>query len=135
MKQYAIAVIPGDGIGQEIIPEGIKILDAVAAQEGFALTYQHFPWSATYYKETGLFMPEGGLDTLNAFDALYFGAIGRPDVDDRLPAIRYTFRVRKHFHQYVNFRPVRLVPGVPGPLRNKNPEDIDFIHSQRKHGR
>lgn len=127
MKHYNIAVIPGDGIGKEIIPEGLTILNAVAAQEGFSLAYTQFPWSATYYKETGMFMPEDGLDQLGAFDALYFGAIGRPDVDDRLPAIRYTFRVRKHFHQYVNYRPVRLVPGVPGPLRNKGPEDMDFV--------
>ncbi len=127
MKTYNIAVIPGDGIGNEIIPEGIRALDAVAAQEGFAISYTHFPWSATYYKETGAFMPDDGLNQLKAFDALYFGAIGRPDVDDRLPAIRYTFRVRKHFQQYVNYRPVRLVPGVPGPLRNKTPEDVDFI--------
>ena len=127
MQQYKIAVVPGDGIGQEIIPEGLKVLDAVAAQEGFGLTYSHFPWSASWYKETGAFMPEDGLDQLSAFDAIYFGAIGRPDVDDRLPAIRYTFRVRKHFQQYVNYRPVRLVPGVPGPLRDKKPEDIDFV--------
>ena len=127
MRAYKIAVIPGDGIGQEILPEGIKVLDAVAEQAGFELTYAHFPWSATYYKETGEFMPEDGLEQLEKFDAIYFGAIGRPDVDDSLPALRYTFRVRKSFHQYVNYRPVKLVPGVPGPLRGKGPEDIDFV--------
>lgn len=127
MKHYKIAVVPGDGIGQEIIPEGLRVLEKVAAAEGFTLGFTSFPYSATHYKETGEFMPDDGLEQLGAFDAIYFGAIGRPDVDDRLPAIRYTFRVRKHFQQYVNYRPVRLVPGVPGPLRDKKPEDIDFI--------
>jgi len=127
MKRYAIAVVPGDGIGREIIPEGLKVLNAVAAQEGFELSYTPFPWGATHYRETGVFMPDDGLAQLGTFDAIYFGAIGRPDVDDRLPALEYTFRVRKHFQQYVNYRPVRLIPGVPGPLRDKRPEDIDFV--------
>ncbi len=127
MKRYTIAVVPGDGIGQEIVPEGLKVLDAVSQREGFELACTHFPWSATLYRETGYFMPDDGLERLRAFDAIYFGAIGRPDVDDSLPALHYTFRVRKQFHQYVNYRPVRLIPGVPGPLRGKTPEDIDFI--------
>mgnify|MGYP005847437691 CR=1 FL=1 len=127
MKTYKIAVVPGDGIGQEIIPEGMRVLDHVAKNEGFQLEYTQFPYSAEHYQKTGEFMPANGLDLLRPFDAIYFGAIGRPDVDDTLPATRYTFRVRKGFQQYVNYRPVKLIPGVPGPLRNAKAGEVDFV--------
>jgi len=124
---YRIAVIPGDGIGPEIVPAGIRILDAAAEQFGFGLEYEEFPYGAGYYKETGEFMPEDALDILTEFDALYFGAVGLPDVDDTLPAKLFTFKVRTGFDQYVNYRPARLLAGIDGPLRNKGPEDIDFV--------
>lgn len=124
---YRIAVIPGDGVGPEIVPAGIKILDAAAGRFGFGLEYEEFPYGAGYYKETGEFMPEDALDVLGGFDALYFGAVGLPDVDDTLPARLFTFKVRTGFDQYVNYRPARLLPGIEGPLRNKGPEDIDFV--------
>jgi tartrate dehydrogenase/decarboxylase/D-malate dehydrogenase len=127
MEQYRIAAIPGDGIGKEIVPEGLKVLRAVAALEGFDLAFELFPWSAEHYQRTGEFMPADGLAHLKQFDAIYFGAIGHPDVDDSLPGRYFTFRVRKAFHQYVNLRPVRLLPGVRGPLRDKGPEHIDFV--------
>jgi tartrate dehydrogenase/decarboxylase/D-malate dehydrogenase len=127
MKQYRIAVIPGDGIGQEIIPEGLKVLRAVAALERFDLEIEIFPWGAEHYMQSGEFMPPGALATLRNFDAIYFGAIGHPHVDDSLPARHYTFRVRKEFQQYVNLRPIRLLPGVQGPLRHKSAQDIDFV--------
>lgn len=124
---YRIAVIPGDGIGPEIVPAGIKVLNAAAEGLGFQLRYEEFPYGAGYYKQTGLFMPEDALGKLQAFDAIYFGAVGLPDVDDTLPAKLFTFKVRTSFDQYVNYRPVRLLPGIEGPLRNKAPQDIDFV--------
>ena len=126
-KTYRIAVIPGDGIGPEIVPAGTQVLDAIAKTFDFELQYVEFPYGAGYYKETGAFMPDNALDVLKEFDALYFGAVGLPDVDDTLPAKRFTFKVRTGFDQYVNYRPARLLPGVEGPLRNKRPEDIDFV--------
>lgn len=127
MSKYNIAVIPGDGIGPEIVPAGGAVLDAAAEKFGFELSYEQFPYGAAYYKQTGEFMPGDALDTLKAFDALYFGAVGLPDVDDTLPAKLFTFKVRVGFDQYVNYRPARLLPGVPGPLKDKSPEDIDLV--------
>jgi len=127
MKQYKIATIPGDGIGHEVIPAGLKVLDAISGQHGFHLVCETFQWGAGYYKRCGEFMPKDGLDILRSFDAIYFGAVGLPDVDDTLPAKCFTFRVRKAFQQYVNYRPARLFAGVNGPLRNKTPRDIDFV--------
>ena len=127
MMQYRIAVVPGDGIGHEIVPAGLRVLEAAAARHGFVLATQAFPWGAGYYKACGAFMADGALDTLRAFDAIYFGAVGLPDVDDTLPAKLYTFKIRKAFQQYVNYRPARLLPGIEGPLRNKGPQDVDFV--------
>jgi tartrate dehydrogenase/decarboxylase/D-malate dehydrogenase len=127
MSKYKIAVIPGDGIGSEIIPAGIAVLDAAAGKFGFELAYENFPYGAGYYKDTGEFMPDHALETLKCFDALYFGAVGLPDVDDTLPAKLFTFKVRVSFDQYVNYRPARLLPGVPGPLKGKSPKDIDLV--------
>ncbi len=127
MKTYHIAVVPGDGIGQEIVPQGKRVLDAVAASHNFNIEYTEFPYSAKHYEKTGEFMPSDALNQLKTFDAIYFGAIGHPDVDDTLPATRYTFRVRKGFHQYVNYRPVKLIPGVPSPLRNAKVGEVDFV--------
>jgi len=127
MDTYKIAVIPGDGIGPEIVPAGTKVLDAVAKKFGFELQYQLFPYGAGYYKQTGRFMPDDALDILRVFDAIYFGAVGLPDVDDTLPANLFTFKIRTGFDQYVNYRPARLLPGIEGPLRGKRPRDIDFV--------
>jgi len=124
---YKIAVIPGDGIGLEIIPQGMKVLDAAAGKFGFGLAYEQFPYGAGYYKKTGAFMPDDAMGVLKTFDALFFGAVGLPDVDDTLPAKLFTFKVRTGFDQYVNYRPARLLPGVQGPLANKGPKDIDLV--------
>ena len=124
---YKTAVIPRDGIGPEIVPAGVQVLDAAAQKFGFELQYEEFPYGAGYYKETGAFIPVDALGVLKAFDALYFGAVGLPDVDDTLPAELFTFKVRTGFDQYVNYRPARLLPGIEGPLRNKMSEDIDFV--------
>ncbi len=127
MKTYRIALVPGDGIGKEIVPQGLRVLDKVAAGHKFKLEYTEFPYSAEHYAKTGEFMPTNALDILKDFDAIYFGAIGHPEVDDTLPATRYTFRVRKGFQEYVNYRPVKLIPGVPGPLRDVDPNEVDFV--------
>jgi tartrate dehydrogenase/decarboxylase/D-malate dehydrogenase len=127
MSTYKVALVPGDGIGNEIVDEGVRVIEAVAASEGFSIEYTRFPYGAGHYKQTGEFMPANALDLLRPYDAIYFGAVGLPDVDDRLPATCYTFRVRKGFEQYVNYRPVRLVPGVTSPLRNKKAGDVDFV--------
>ncbi|MDN5213775.1 tartrate dehydrogenase [Fulvivirgaceae bacterium BMA12] len=127
MKNYKIAVVPGDGIGHEIVPAGLKVVEAVASNHNFKIDTEFYPWGAGYYKRHGEFMPEDGLATLQKFDAIYFGAVGLPEVDDTLPAKLYTFKVRKSFEQYVNYRPVRLLPGIESPLRYKQREDIDFV--------
>lgn len=127
MKTYKIAVVYGDGVGHEIVPAGMKVLDKAAKKYGFNLEYEIFPWGAGYYKEHGDFMPENGMDILKKFDAIYFGAVGLPEVDDTLPAMMYTFKVRTGFSQYVNYRPVKLPRGVDSPLRNKGQKEIDFV--------
>lgn len=126
-NKYRIAVIPGDGIGPEIVPAGVNVLNAVAERFGFKLEYEEFPYGAGYYKKTGTFMPEDALQVLKEFDAIYFGAVGLPDVDDTLPAKLFTFKIRTSFDQYVNYRPAKLLPGIEGPLRNKTAKDIDFV--------
>lgn len=127
MKNYKIAVVPGDGIGKEIVPAGWRVLKTVAEKHGFELSSDIFPWGASYYKETGSFLPPDGLEILINYDAIYFGAVGIPEVDDTLPAMEYTFKVRTTFQQYVNYRPVKLLPGIQCPLFYKKAKDIDFV--------
>lgn len=127
MKSYKIAVINGDGIGHEIVPAGMEVMKVAATKHQFALESEDFPFGAGHYKETGAFMPDDGLETLKAFDAIFFGAVGLPDVDDRLPFKDYTNKVRTAFKQYANYRPVKLWPGIKSPLRNKTEKDIDFV--------
>ncbi len=125
MSNYTIAVVPGDGIGHEIVPAGLNVLEAAANKFGFRFSTSRYDWGAGYYKKNGQFMPDGGLEELKKFDAIYFGSVGLPDVDDTLPAKEYTFKVRTHFQQYVNYRPVRTYPGVTRPLRSE--KEIDFV--------
>ncbi len=124
-KKYKIAAVPGDGIGHEIIPAGLEVLDKIAKDFGFGIETGMFEYGAGYFKRYGVFMPENGLEKLKSFDAILFGAVGLPDVDDTLPAKDYTFKVRTHFNQYVNYRPVRVWPGVRRPLRSE--ENFDFV--------
>lgn len=125
MNTYKIAVVPGDGIGNEIVPEGVKVLEASAKKHGFGFSTEYFEWGAGYYLKHGEFLPKNGLETLKKFDAIYFGSVGLPEVDDTLPAKDYTFKVRTSFDQYVNYRPVRTYPGVQRPLRSE--KHIDFV--------
>ncbi|MFY0606573.1 MAG: tartrate dehydrogenase [Cyclobacteriaceae bacterium] len=125
MTNYKIAVIPGDGIGMEIVPASLKVLEAAAKKHNFSLETTFFDWGAGHYLKHGKFMPEDGLDELKSYDAIFFGAVGLPQVDDTLPAKDYTFKVRASFQQYVNYRPVRTYPGVKRPLRTE--KEIDFV--------
>ena len=126
MKRYEIAVIAGDGIGKEVMPEGIRVLDAAAACFGFALDWRRFDWSCETYAATGAMMPQDGIDRLSQHDAIYLGAVGYPGVPDHVSLWGLLIPVRREFDQYVNLRPVRLLPGVPSPLKDKMPGDIDF---------
>ncbi|GIX48781.1 MAG: tartrate dehydrogenase [Candidatus Tectimicrobiota bacterium] len=129
MATHRIAVIPGDGIGQEVIPEGLKVLRTV--QEivpGLHLEYEEFPWGTDYYLQHGVMMPENALQILATFDAIYFGAVGDPQrVPDHITLNGLILPIRKHFQQYACVRPVQLLPGAPCPLVGKTPADIDFV--------
>ena len=127
MKTYKIAVIGGDGIGPEVLAEGIKVLDKAAALGGFTFEYTHFPWGCRYYLETGRMMPENGIEILSAFDAIYLGAVGYPGVPDHISLWGLLLEIRHGFDQYINLRPVKLLHGAPCPLKDVSPEDIDMI--------
>jgi tartrate dehydrogenase/decarboxylase / D-malate dehydrogenase len=127
MKNYKIAVVNGDGIGHEIVPMGVEVLEAASAKFGFKLAITSFPFGAGYYQEHGDFMAEGAMEELKSFDAILFGAVGLPAVDDTLPFKLFTNKVRTAFKQYVNYRPVKLLDGIQSPLGTKTQADIDFV--------
>jgi tartrate dehydrogenase/decarboxylase / D-malate dehydrogenase len=126
MKRYRIAVIPGDGIGNEVVPEGIRVLEAVGRKFGIAYDWDRFPWSCEYYAKHGEMMPPDGLDRIRKHDAIFLGAVGFPGVPDHVSLWGLLIPIRRGFKQYANIRPVRLMPGVPSPLRDRKPGDIDF---------
>lgn len=125
-RTYEIALIPGDGIGKEVMPEGVRVLEAAAARFGFELAYNSFDWSCETYHATGQMMPDDGLDQLAKHDAIYLGAVGFPGVPDHVSLWGLLIPIRRAFDQYVNLRPVRLLPGIVSPLRGREPGDIDF---------
>ena len=128
MKTYRIAVIAGDGIGPDVLAEGIKILNTVAEADGnFRFEFTHFPWSCQYYLETGEMMPKDGLEILKGYDAIYLGAVGYPGVPDHISLRELLLVIRKGFDEYVNVRPVRLLEGAPCPLAGVKREDINMI--------
>ncbi|MSO77313.1 MAG: tartrate dehydrogenase [Alphaproteobacteria bacterium] len=127
MAKYRIAVIPGDGIGKEVVPEGIRALDAVGTRFGISFEWRHFDWSCEGYATTGRLMPPDGIDQLRPFDAIFLGAVGWPTVPDHVSLWGLLIPIRREFEQYVNLRPVRLLKGVTSPLRDRGPEDIDFL--------
>ncbi|MEO8585241.1 MAG: tartrate dehydrogenase [Acidobacteriota bacterium] len=127
MQTHRIAVIPGDGIGQEVVPEGMRVLDAAGARFGLAFRWDEYPWSCAYWAETGKMMPDGGLDQIRHHDAIFLGAVGFPGVPDHVSLWGLLIKIRRGFDQYANVRPVRLMPGVPSPLAGRAPGDIDFI--------
>ena len=112
MASYRIAAIPGDGIGNEVIPAGIEVLEALAAKENFSLAFKAFDWSSKRYKEKGAYIPEGGLAELKTFDAIFFGAVGAPDVPDHVSLWGLRLPICQGFDQYANVRPARVLPGV-----------------------
>ena len=124
MNTYQIAVIPGDGIGKEVIPESLQVLDLVAAKCGFQLKYKNYNYSCEYYMKHGKMMPDDGLDRLRNSDGIFLGAVGYPGVPDHVSLWGLLIPIRRTFEQYVNLRPVRLLKGIESPL--KNPGAIDF---------
>jgi tartrate dehydrogenase/decarboxylase / D-malate dehydrogenase len=114
VKTHRIAAIPGDGIGNEVIPAGIEVLEKL--QDGFRLEFEHFDWSSKRFRQTGRYIPEGGLEKLKAFDAIFFGAVGAPDVPDHLSLWGLRLPICQGFDQYANVRPARVLPGIKSPL-------------------
>ena len=127
MSRHRVAVIAGDGIGREVIPAGLRVLEAVSARHGFRLDIAEFPWGCDHYLETGRMMPRDGLETLRAFDAIYLGAVGAPTVPDQVSVWELILPIRQRFDQYVNLRPVRLLPGIASPLAFRGAADIDML--------
>ncbi len=127
MTKHTIAVIPGDGIGKEVVPEGIRVLEAAASRFDIAFEWQQFDWSCETYKATGRMMPEDGLEQLGGFDAIFLGAVGFPGVPDHVSLWGLLIPIRRAFRQYINLRPVRLFEGVASPLAGRAPGDIDFM--------
>lgn len=127
MSQYDIAVIPGDGIGREVVPEGLRVLEAVGRRFDIAWGFKQYDWSCETYAATGRMMPEDGIDQLRGSDAIFLGAVGFPGVPDHVSLWGLLIPIRRDFEQYVNLRPVRLLPGVPCPLRDRKPGDIDMM--------
>lgn len=125
-KTYKIAAIPGDGIGREVVPEGMRVIEAAARRRGFAVAWQEFDWSCERFARTGRMMPEDGMAQLAGFDSIYLGAVGYPGVPDHVSLWGLLIPIRRGFHQYINLRPVRLLPGVETPLKNRQPGEIDF---------
>ena len=127
MNRYRIAVIPGDGIGKEVVPEGIRVLEVAGARFGIDWDWTGFDWGCERYAKTGRLMPEDGLDRLAGFDAIFLGAVGFPGVPDHISLWGLLIPIRRRFEQYVNLRPVRLLEGLPCPLAGRRPGDIDYL--------
>ncbi|MGG1662689.1 tartrate dehydrogenase [Brevibacillus sp. NRS-1366] len=128
MRHYSIALIPGDGIGVDVIREGKKVLDAVCELDGgVSLDYESFEWSCEYYAKHGKMMPDNGLEILKNFDSIYLGAVGYPGVPDHVSLWGLLLPIRRSFQQYINIRPVKLLRGLKSPLAERTREDLDFI--------
>ncbi len=126
MTKHKIAVIEGDGIGHEVVPEGLRVLEAVARRFAIDFSWQHFDWGCQTYLKSGSMMPQNGLAQLRDFDAIYLGAVGYPGVPDHISLWGLLIPIRRAFQQYVNLRPVRLLRGVDSPIKNFPPRQIDF---------
>jgi tartrate dehydrogenase/decarboxylase/D-malate dehydrogenase len=123
---FRIALIPGDGIGTEVVPEGVRVLEALAGHFDFKVKFTEFPYSCAYYLKHGVMMPEEGIQVLAGFDAIFLGAVGHPGVPDHVSLWGLLIPIRRRMQQYVNLRPVRLLPGIASPLAKRTPQDIDF---------
>lgn len=125
---HRIAVIPGDGVGPEVVAESRKLLDFISSRDPrVQFSFDEFPWGTDYYLRAGEMMPDDGLDQLVHHDAILFGAVGSPRVPDHITLRQLLFRIRHGFDQYINLRPVRLLPGVRTPLADTGPSDVDML--------
>jgi len=128
MKTYKIAAIPADGIGTEVITSGLRVLEALERRdEGFNFNVTSFDWGSDYYKKHGRMMPEDGKEQLQDFDAIYFGAVGAPDVPDHITLWGLRLPICQGFDQYANVRPTKILPGIKAPLAEVGPGDLDWI--------
>ncbi|MBJ26442.1 MAG: tartrate dehydrogenase [Rhodospirillaceae bacterium] len=127
MSVHRIAAIPGDGIGKEVLPEAISAVEKAGSKFGASFKWENFDWSCEVYSKTGYMMPKDGIDLLKPFDSIFLGAVGFPGVPDHISLWGLLIPIRRAFQQYVNVRPIKLLPGVTTPLSDRNPEDIDFI--------
>ena len=127
-RNISIATIAGDGTGPEVTSEAIKVLDAVARLEGFEFTVESLDWGGDRYLRTGEIIPEGGLDVLRSKDAVFLGAIGHPDVAPGILEKGLLLELRFKLDQYINLRPVKLLPGVETPLAGRGPEAVSYTH-------
>lgn len=128
MASHRIAVIAGDGIGKEVVPEGLRVVEAAARKYGVALEFTSFDWSCDYFAKHGKMMPDDWFERLSPFAAIYYGAVGWPaTVPDHVSLWGSLIQFRRRFDQYVNLRPCKLMPGIPSPLANRKPGDIDFV--------
>jgi tartrate dehydrogenase/decarboxylase/D-malate dehydrogenase len=128
MKEIRLAVIPGDGIGKEVIPAGVRVLQVISECDGaFRFQFKTFPWGSDYFHEHGQMMPDDGLEILRAFDAILFGAVGHPSIPDHITLWGLRLPICQGFDQYANYRPARILPGISGPLRGRTGKDLDWI--------
>ena len=128
MKTYNIATLPADGIGPEVIEAGVAVLQALAARDGgFTLNFKSFDWGSAFYRKHGKMMPDDGLEKLGAHDAIFFGAVGAPDVPDHITLWGLRLPICQGFDQYANVRPTRILPGISAPLRDRGPGDLDWV--------
>ncbi len=126
LAKYKIATIPGDGIGKEVVPEGIRVLEAAGRKFDISFEWDEKDWSCEYFAENGRMMPEDGIEQISKHDAIFLGAVGFPGVPDHVSLWGLLMPIRRRFEQYVNLRPIRLVPGIKSPLAGREPGDIDF---------
>ncbi|MCZ7483764.1 isocitrate/isopropylmalate family dehydrogenase [Rhizobium rhizogenes] len=128
MREYKIAAIPADGIGPEVIAAGLQVLEALEQRSGdFRIHSETFDWGSDYYKKHGVMMPADGLENLKKFDAIFFGAVGAPDVPDHITLWGLRLPICQGFDQYANVRPTKILPGITPPLRNCGPGDLDWV--------
>jgi tartrate dehydrogenase/decarboxylase / D-malate dehydrogenase len=126
-RRFEIAVIAGDGIGPEVVDVSLPVVETAARAAGAELAWTRFPWGCDHYHETGRMMPEDALERLRGFDAIFLGAVGRPDVPDHIPVRDLILPIRQRFDQYINLRPMELLPGVASPLSGRGPAELDMV--------
>src|SRR5262245_14764756 len=126
MARHKIALIPGDGIGKEVLPESVRVLEAAARRFNFQLEFTEYDWSCDRFAKTGKMMPDDGMEILKQYESIFLGAVGWPGVPDHVSLWGLLIPIRREFDEYVNLRPVRLFEGVPSPLANRKPGEIDF---------